>query len=177
MPKGIPKSGKNKGWFKKGDKINLGKVTTEKTKQKLRKINIGRKHTKKVKKKIAQSSKKRWKNPEYKKRVSKKISEALKGKKCPWATPPHYRGSKNPAWKGGVTTENDKIRRSIEYRLWRESVFARDNWTCQECGKRKLILNAHHIKSFARNKKLRTSIENGVTLCRKCHIEVHKNIN
>ncbi len=42
-------------------------------------------------------------------------------------------GEQHPLWKGGVTPENIKARHSIEYRLWREAVFARDNWTCQYC--------------------------------------------
>ena len=70
----------------------------------------------------------------------------------------------------GITSERKRIRASIEYRLWREAVFARDNWTCQECGKRgNGELHAHHIKSFSKHKELRTSIENGITLCVDCH--------
>lgn len=83
-------------------------------------------------------------------------------------------GDKNPSWKGGITPINHKIRTSIEYILWRKSVFTRDNWTCQECGERGNILHAHHIKPFARYPELRTSIENGITLCYTCHKEIHK---
>ena len=84
-------------------------------------------------------------------------------------------GDKNINWKGGITPKVEKVRKSIEYRLWREAVFARDNWTCQMCGKRgNRILNAHHIKSFSDYPELRTSIENGITLCKKCHIKIHK---
>ena len=70
--------------------------------------------------------------------------------------------------------EEKKIRQSIELRLWREAVFARDNWTCQKCGKVGGVLNAHHIKGFTAFAELRTSIENGVTLCKECHAEHHK---
>lgn len=79
-------------------------------------------------------------------------------------------GEKSPKWQGGITPLNAKIRRSIEYRLWRESVFARDNWTCQECRKRDgRKLNAHHIHPFAQFPELRFAIDNGITLCQKCH--------
>jgi len=79
------------------------------------------------------------------------------------------RGDKNPAWKGGITPENSKIRHSLEYNLWRKAVFERDHHTCQECEKVGGILNAHHIKPFAFFPELRTAIDNGTTLCKECH--------
>ena len=78
-----------------------------------------------------------------------------------------------PNWKGGITPVNERIRKSLEYRLWRNEVFKRDNWTCQECDKKGGILNAHHIKNFVDFPELRTSLENGITLCEKCHRRLH----
>ena len=77
-------------------------------------------------------------------------------------------------WKGGITPENIKIRRNIESRLWRESVFIRDNWTCQKCGEKGGKLNPHHIQNFSQFPELRFAIDNGITFCVSCHKEFHK---
>src|SRR3990167_6427585 len=55
----------------------------------------------------------------------------------------------NPNWKGGITPINHKIRSSLEYRLWRKSVFERDGYACIWCGQIGGQLHADHIKPFA----------------------------
>jgi len=79
------------------------------------------------------------------------------------------KGSNHYNWKGGITSLNQKIRDSIEYREWKDAVFGRDMYTCQMCGKKGCYLEAHHIKLFSKYPKLRFKIENGITLCKKCH--------
>jgi hypothetical protein len=79
-------------------------------------------------------------------------------------------GSLNPNWKGGLTPEYQLIRTSPAYDAWRTSVFERDHYTCQECGDSTGgNLEAHHIHEFAKYPDERFVVENGKTLCLKCH--------
>jgi hypothetical protein len=77
-------------------------------------------------------------------------------------------------WKGGITSENHRVRESSDYKHCLKAVFSRDNFTCQKCGKEGGRLNAHHIKGFSKYPELRLAINNGVTLCETCHKKQHK---
>ncbi len=84
------------------------------------------------------------------------------------------------------TPLNKSIRELIQYSNWRTQVFGRDNFTCQKCGKRGSWLEAHHIKRFStimEENNIKTleeaymckelwNLDNGVTLCRKCHRKI-----
>jgi len=62
------------------------------------------------------------------------------------------------------------------YLDWQQKVLARDLFTCQICGKNhhQVQLEAHHIKPYYKNPKLRLDINNGKTLCNTCHKEQHR---
>ncbi len=84
------------------------------------------------------------------------------------------RGENHHNWKGGISSINSRIRQSKEYKLWRKSVFERDNFYCVFCGyksrgKRPADIHADHIKPFAYYPELRFAIDNGRTLCIPCH--------
>jgi len=104
----------------------------------------------------------------HSKEAKKKMSKARKGKKF---TIEHRRNMSKATYKGAKYRNwKERIRRSFEYKIWRENVFKRDDWRCQECKKRgNVYIEAHHIFSFAYYPNLRFEIGNGITLCRKCH--------
>jgi hypothetical protein len=81
-------------------------------------------------------------------------------------------------WKGGTSSKNTLIRNSPEYKEWRTEVFKRDDWTCQKCLKRgRQYIEAHHIKKVSEFPDLIFDLENGLTLCVKCHKNLHKEEN
>lgn len=115
----------------------------------------------------------------------KRVRKIKKGLDKYWAIPKNrianslrQQGEKSYKWKGGITPASKALRNSIHFKLWREAVFARDNWTCQSCHKRggTIQLHPHHIKSFADFPELRFAIDNGQTLCSVCHQTEHGQI-
>lgn len=85
----------------------------------------------------------------------------------------YYSGENHKDWKGGITTESEKIRKSNAYIVWRDAVRRINNYTCQECGVRGGNLHVHHIKPFSTHPEIRMAIDNGTTLCVKCHRKIH----
>jgi len=83
-----------------------------------------------------------------------------------------HSGENHYGWKPDLG-ENRSIRSIPEYKEWRNSVYARDNWTCQDCGGRGGILHAHHIFPFADFPEHRLEVWNGTTLCKSCHGKIH----
>lgn len=76
----------------------------------------------------------------------------------------------NMLWDYGVNE-----RRCYEYKLWREAVLKRDGYECQMCGSND-NLHAHHIIAWASTEDgspLRFDVDNGVTLCKECHLKAH----
>jgi len=151
-------------WLKNMSLARIGK------KHKSHKSNGGGwKLSEEAKRKISESKKGKRISEE----IRKRMSEGQKGK--------HYsvdrrikqsirmKGEKHFNWKGGECTRNKKQYFDINYKLWREAVFARDLYTCKICGISGVYITAHHIKSWANYPDLRYEIDNGQTLCEECH--------
>ncbi len=133
--------------FKKGHKINLGRKRLDM---------IGNK----------------WAIGNHPVSEFKKGQEAWnKGKPNTWSN-----GEKSNLWKGGISAITRKERTNfmdtLEYKDWRRKVFERDNYTCQICGIRGGNLRANHIKKYADYPELRLTVDNGITICRNCDINL-----
>lgn len=126
--------------------------------------------TKEQRKNMSVAGKRKVFTKEHKENISKALNGRKrnepawnKGKKFP-----QYSKENSPLWKGGIKKDNDR-RKSYEAVNWRIAVFKRDNYTCQTCKKVGGTLQAHHIKGWAKYKKLRYVVDNGITLCVECH--------
>lgn len=84
------------------------------------------------------------------------------------------KGEKSYNWKGGITPYRTAIWKSESYQEWRNAVFKQDNYTCVRCLNHGGKLHAHHILSFADFLEERFEPDNGATLCKSCHLHIHK---
>jgi hypothetical protein len=160
-------SGENNGMF--------AKKVSKATRSKMSEAQTERYKDPKEREKTGKQSRKFWKNPELKKKLSLSLG-----------------GTGTPYEKLDLTYT---IRHLPEYLEWRDKVYQRDNYTCQECGQMGYELEAHHLKrlsellkeflhlysnyspiedkeillQLALNYKLFWNLDNGQTLCKKCH--------
>ena len=80
----------------------------------------------------------------------------------------NMRGINNPNWKGGTGSERHTAMGRLEYKIWRASIFKRDDYACILC-KSKGKIHANHIIRWADDIEKRYNVTNGVTLCIPCH--------
>ncbi len=182
--------------FKKGHKINVGRKHSKEYGKKVSERQIGKKLSEETKRKISLS--RIGKSPSNKgipcsDERKKKISEANKGRENKWG---HHsqeykikisavqQGIPVEEWKGFKLSTNRFLKNSAKYQIWRNLVFLRDNFTCQnkECefcdNKMGTYLHAHHIKQFVLFPELVFRVDNGITYCKDFHIKsgLHKGI-
>lgn len=155
------------------------KNISEETRRRMSDARRGMSLSKEARKKLSDMYKGKKRSEE----ICRKISEAQKGRPSGrlgvHLSEEHrrkigdaHRGEKHYNWQGGITSINAQIRTSEESKQWRKSVFECDDYICQDCGYRGGKLQPHHIKKFADYPELRFDVDNGITLCKKCHNQI-----
>ena len=140
---------------------------------------LGKHHSKKTKEKMSITMINKAKiNPNYG-MTNKKHTQETKEKMCELR-----KGNGGSNWKGGITPLSRLLRTRSQWRIWRELVFLRDNFTCQNqncefCNNKiGVTLHPHHIRPVALYQELIYKIDNGITYCAEFHMSpgLHKNI-
>ena len=80
-------------------------------------------------------------------------------------------GEKHPLYN--PNKEHDDVRGTPEYAITKLNVHERDKYICVSCGKKIHDPIFHHLYSVNTHKELAYKIDNGVTLCKKCHRDFH----
>jgi len=170
-----------------GSKIKRRKVSEE-TRQKLIESHKGYVMPDSQKDKIKMARSKQIMKPlsdETKNKISKKMTGKKQSDETKKKRSMAMSGENHFNWKGGISPLNRRLRNSSIFKIWREAVFLRDNFTCQnpDCSychnKMGVMLHPHHIKSFALYPELRFDISNGITYCAEFHLNsktLHKEI-
>lgn len=88
-------------------------------------------------------------------------------------------GIKSYLYKDTITDFERINRRNSEItkiKIWRDSIFERDNYTCDICKSTGGKIQAHHLNGWSYFKEERFNLENGITLCKKCHFDFHQSL-
>ena len=151
--------------LRKMSEAQEGKTLSEETKQKIRDSKTGeknhfygKKHTPETIQKMSMSQSDIHSIENLSEETIRKMSIS-------------HTGEKNHNWKGGISQWRNVLRSSKSYKNWRKAVFERDDYTCQICNVRGGYLEVHHVKPVRDNKNtlLILDVNNGITLCKKCH--------
>jgi len=123
------------------------------------KANKGKKRTEEFKKKRSEQYSGKG-NPFYGKKHSEETCKKLSA---------HFQGVGIDEWEGFSNKAIVRLDKSSKMKYWRHAVYERDDYTCILCDKRGGDLNAHHIVKRANREDLIYNVDNGVTLCVRCH--------
>ena len=192
--------GRNKGYTHSEEtkakmrKAKIGKNNPAKRSDVRKKISValmgrdtwmkGKKHSNKSKEKMSLLHTGIFPSEETK----KKMSLARKGKHYPnlsVAKKEQYKDPTNhPNWQGGITPLNKLLRSKSMMKIWRELIFIRDNFTCQNpncsfCNNKiGVFLHPHHIKLLSKFPELAFDVNNGITYCAEFHLKsgLHRSI-
>jgi hypothetical protein len=158
-------------------------VVSEERRQAVSAANTGRKASPETLKKLSDFQSQRFANgavstfdqPEYKATQSARIKKL-------WDNP-EYRKHMSTVHRLACQNLMLALRSHYQYRIWRDSVFERDGYICQECGVKGGRLAGHHKVAFSKlirkahihnleegiNCPSLWDVDNGITLCVPCH--------
>lgn len=163
-------------WFKKYNisarnysEANLGKKFTDEHKEKIS-LSNSKPHTEDRKRNISKAHLGKILSDEHK----EKIRNNMIGSRL---------GCAHPMWKGGISKIRNRLYNNNKYKIWRNLIYKRDDYTCQMCHKKGLKINSHHIIKFSKivddynlikyedylDCVFLWDIDNGITLCESCH--------
>ncbi len=108
----------------------------------------------------------------------KKLSIARTGQKASLEACENMKTAGKKRWskhfaKHGRPPKKPHLRGLAKYSHWRLQVYERDRFTCQQCDSVGGNLEAHHVLAWAKYPESRYDVDNGVTLCHKCHQALH----
>ncbi len=166
-----------------------GKPKSEEHKRKMSLAKLGKRLSEEHKKKISENSTSH--RPEVRAKIIIALIKHNKSGEHRKLARERWSGENNPKWKGGITPLNKLLRMNSKWKIWRELVFLRDNFTCQNpnckyCkNKIGVKLNAHHTITFSeilKKNKIKTieeglnchqlwDINNGITYCAEFHLK------
>ena len=162
MPKGYKHTAETKKLISQKVKraVREGKIFTEEYRKKMSELKKGHPTSEETKRKISLANKGKKRTAEQNRANSERMKGSIpwnKGKKCPWAKPPHYWGEKHPMWKGDDASP-EAMHHWVIKRKGTPS-------KCEHCGrtdkKRYEWANIDH--------KYRRRLEDYIRLCTSCH--------
>jgi len=179
--------------FKKGHKINIGRKFSEDHKKKISESHknhkygmFGKKHSKKTIEKMKNSNNSGWINKGDHKNIKTEFKKNYdtwnKGVKTGNLSKKHKEKISKAIIRfydinGRIGKLNKLLRSRSMWKIWREAVFLRDNFTCQNpncefCNNKiGVMLHPHHIKPLSLFPNLVFNIDNGITYCAEFHIK------
>ena len=164
--------------FGVGNKYRAGKKLSEEHKKALISSRLGKTNSSLQRRRASEANlgNKHWLGRKHSEESKLKIAKSHKGIRPPLETRMKVSGENNWNWKGGLTPLRKKLYFSEEYKLWRQAVFRKDNYTCVWCranrsnqADKRVELSADHIKPWSLYPELRFELSNGRTLCTDCH--------
>ncbi len=86
-------------------------------------------------------------------------------------------GELNPRWNGGHSPERQSKYARAAWKELAKCILRRDSFHCRKCGVANRVGNklvVHHKRQWSKYPEYRFVVSNLITVCEKCHKEIHK---